>query len=235
MKATEIISHLILASTTMALLGGSILQMHAQSNSENDQRETETNLEDRHKRHEQFADRFAQKGFILLLKKYSLPSESREQLKQVIDAYLEVKDALARDDPEAADGWAIAMRKRIEIVDKEQIDGDGLKALNQHSKLMLESLQHFQHVESLDKKRSYFSHISEIAYCTVKSFELEYEDLYSLYCPLAFSGNGANWLSITSESKNPYFGMSVNNCGDISFEYLGTRKTSYISPFGRSK
>jgi hypothetical protein len=76
-----------------------------------------------------------------------------------------------------------------------------------------------QHVKDIEEKRSYFSHISEIVYCTVKSYALKDDmELYATYCPMAFDGKGAYWISETKEIKNPYFGAKMVNCGSVEEE-----------------
>lgn len=229
------IEKVIFASTTMLILIWSYSFSLAQGESESDLSEITQNVEKGHELHDSFSERFAHKGYILLSKKYNLPSASRDELKNVIGAYFEIKSALTRDDATAADHWARQMEKNIELVDKSRIEGDGLEALKQHTELLIENLQHFRHMEGLLKKRAYFSHISEIVYCSVISFALEFEQLYSLYCPTAFSGKGAFWLSTTLDARNPYLGSDGKDCPGISSEFLGTKKRTYISPFGRRK
>jgi hypothetical protein len=39
--------------------------------------------------------------------------------------------------------------------------------------------------------------------------------LYQDFCPMYNNKKGAQWLSITEEIKNPYFGSKMMNCGEI--------------------
>lgn len=39
--------------------------------------------------------------------------------------------------------------------------------------------------------------------------------IYKQYCPMAFDGKGAFWLSQSKEIMNPYFGDKMLNCGSI--------------------
>jgi len=104
----------------------------------------------------------------------------------------------------------------VSAVDKHQFTGEGEKAWQQHSSLYLEKLKELQHISGLDAKRSYFSHLSEIAYCTVKSFDLKADmELFATFCPIAFDGKGAYWLSETETIRNPYFGDKMIDCGEV--------------------
>ena len=207
----------------------------AQGEPESNFSERTQNIERGHELHERFSDRFAHKGYILLPKKYKLPKKSRLQFQDVIAAYLEMKNALTRDDTAGADRSSRQMEEYIGLIDGSQIEGDGLDALKQHTELLTENLQHLRHMNSLQKKRSYFSHISEIIYCSVKSFTLEFEQIYSVFCPVAFSGKGAFWVSTTLDGRNPYLGSVGIDCPRFSSEFIGVKKKSYVSPFGRRK
>ena len=60
------------------------------------------------------------------------------------------------------------------------------------------------------------AHISEIIYCSVKSFGLNSENgLFFDFCPMAFDKKGAYWLTDSKEIMNPYFGKKMLKCGEI--------------------
>ena len=75
-----------------------------------------------------------------------------------------------------------------------------------------------QHIKGLDNKRSYFSHISEIMYCTIKSFGLKQGNLFAIFCPMAFDGKGAYWISDSKTIQNPYLGSKMPTCGEVKEE-----------------
>ena len=39
--------------------------------------------------------------------------------------------------------------------------------------------------------------------------------VYRLRCPMAFDGRGAWWLQADRETRNPYFGAAMPECGDV--------------------
>ena len=41
------------------------------------------------------------------------------------------------------------------------------------------------------------------------------EKVYLLHCPMAFNDTGADWLSNSTEIKNPYFGSKMLTCGSV--------------------
>ena len=91
--------------------------------------------------------------------------------------YLRLKNALFQEDLEAVDKAISSMQSKIDFVNPENLDGKGLDAWENHIDLYKDKLKEMEHVKGLEKKRSYFSHISEIMYCTIKSFGLKQGNL----------------------------------------------------------
>jgi len=68
--------------------------------------------------------------------------------------------------------------------------------------------------ETCEKKRIYFSKISDQVYNIVKSAKLQNAGIYHQFCPMAFNDKGGYWLSAEAEIKNPYFGKKMLECGE---------------------
>lgn len=175
--------------------------------------------ESMHDQHESIRDNFAHQEIIILNNPYQIETAVNLNLKEVVNAYIELKNALVNDNAARADKAAAKMRQKVVAVDGSLLKGEGESAWQQHASLYSDKLAEMQHVEGLDEKRSYFSHISEIMYCTVKSFDLkEDKELYVTYCPMAFDGKGAYWIAETKEISNPYFGAKMMKCGEVKEE-----------------
>ena len=171
-----------------------------------------------HQQHNTLANDFAHKDIVILDEIYPVNEQTQIELEEVVDAYLLLKDALADDDAVAADKAIGLMLSKIKEVKPDKLDGEGLIAWKDHLTLYDDKLQEIQHVKGLEQKRSYFGHISEIMYCTIKSFGLKEGDLFAIYCPMAFDGKGAYWISDNREIKNPYMGGKMPTCGEIKEE-----------------
>lgn len=172
-----------------------------------------------HQQHESIRDNFAHQDIIILDDPYRAGKLVNQEMKEVINAYLEMKNALVNSNAPAADKAAAKMSSMVEAVDGSSLEGEGKEAWEQHASLYKDKLAEMQHVQGLEEKRSYFSHISEIVYCTVKSFELKEEmELYATYCPMAFNGKGAYWIAETDQIRNPYFGEKMMKCGEVKEE-----------------
>jgi len=171
-----------------------------------------------HKKHNRLVDNFAHKDIIILDTIYKVNDTVSERFREVVNLYLQISKALVDGNTDAVDKSVMLMIEKINAIPFEAFEGEGLLAWQQHAGLYQEKLKEMQHIEGLENKRSYFGHISEIMYCTVKSFDFQLEPLFMDFCPMAFDGKGAYWLSNSKTIQNPYFGSAMLNCGEIKEE-----------------
>ena len=69
--------------------------------------------------------------------------------------------------------------------------------------------------EDVAAQREAFSKFSNAVEAYFKS-TINAGTLYKQHCPMAFSGEGADWFSNESAIKNPYFGDKMLNCGSVT-------------------
>ncbi|ASO05799.1 MULTISPECIES: DUF3347 domain-containing protein [Arenibacter] len=172
--------------------------------------------EGRHAQHESLRDNFAHQDIIILENPFQLEKNTKNDLQEVVQAYLLLKDAFVNGDLKKIDDASAEMEQRVAAVGTSILQEYGLAAWDQHSKLYCEKLKELRHIKGLEEKRSYFSHISEVIYCTIKSFDLKDGlELYATFCPMALDGKGAYWISEDKEIRNPYYGDKMLKCGKI--------------------
>ncbi len=173
---------------------------------------------DMHKQHNSLTENFSHKDIIILEHPYKLAAATKTEMEQVIDAYLQLKDAFVKDDEQAAEKATVLMAEKVDAVVPTKLEGEGLEAWRNHQQVYEAKLKEMQHIKGLDNKRSYFSHISEIVYCTIKSFGLKQGNLFAIFCPMAFDGKGAYWISDSKTIQNPYLGSKMPTCGEVKEE-----------------
>jgi len=173
---------------------------------------------DMHAQHDSLADNFAHKDIVILDAPYQLSAPAEAKMEEVIIAYLQLKAALVKDDENAADTATELIAAKVAAVVPTELDGKGLEAWHNHQTLYEVKLKEMRHTEGLENKRSYFSHLSEITYCMIKSFGLKRGELFAVFCPMAFDRKGAYWISGSKEIQNPYFGQTMPKCGEIKEE-----------------
>ncbi|RPD51141.1 MULTISPECIES: DUF3347 domain-containing protein [Chitinophagaceae] len=136
-------------------------------------------------------------------------------LKESVDHYLHVKNALANDDAAEAGKGAEAMSASLQKVDKSLFtpeqkgayDGvaDGIK---EHAGQIAKSSG------AIAQQRQHFVTLSEHVYALAKAFGGG-RTLYHAHCPMAKNNEGAMWLSEAKEINNPYFGAQMLECGTV--------------------
>lgn len=171
-----------------------------------------------HKEHNQLANEFTHQNIVILDIAYSINDSVQILFREVVDQYLLLAEALVEGDTNKVDQSAGLLAKRVKSIPVDSFYGEGLNAWTQHAGQYEEKLKEMQHIKGLGNKRSYFAHISEIMYCTVKSFDIQAGSLYAAYCPMALDGKGAYWLTASKTIFNPYFGNEMLNCGEIKEE-----------------
>jgi len=170
---------------------------------------------DMHKQHNSLDENFSHKDIVILNQVYQPANETKAELEKVIDAYLQVKNALVKDDELATDKAVELMSEEVAAVVPTKLEGKGLEAWKNHQSLYEAKLKEMHHIKGLENKRSYFSHLSEIMYCTIKSFGLKQGNLFAIFCPMAFDGKGAYWISDSKVIQNPYLGTKMPTCGEV--------------------
>ncbi len=168
-----------------------------------------------HVGHKGLAENFAHTNIAILETKANINEASTNEFEEVINAYLQIKDALVNDNETKTDEAITIMAGKLKEVSEEKLLGEGLATWQNHQILYEAKLKEMKHIKGIENKRSYFSHISEIMYCTIKSFGLKEGDLYAVYCPMAFNNKGAYWISDSKMIQNPYMGSKMPACGTI--------------------
>ncbi len=132
---------------------------------------------------------------------YTLQSD---QASLVFDAYLKLKGALVNTDASKTAEVAQDFLKMLATQPFEDFDKDKFKG----------SLAYIAATKDVSKQRENFEELSKV----VESFldgQVASGELYKQYCPMAFDGKGAYWLSDSPEIRNPYFGDKMLKCGTV--------------------
>lgn len=124
--------------------------------------------------------------------------EIQEEASPVITAYMEIKNALVKDDSQAA------QKAAKEMMEEEEVN----HAMKNHLSSIAGSAD-------LNAQRKYFSQLSNDIYGMAKNGKLTDQALYWTHCPMAMNGEGANWLSMSEKISNPYMGQKMPGCGSV--------------------
>jgi len=118
------------------------------------------------------------------------------------NGYIKIKDALVASDSE-----------KVSILAKTFLNN--LKnEMSPSSEALFEAADSLSNALDLDTQRQAFKSVTEVLTQWIKASNKQ-ETLFVQFCPMAFKGQGATWLSRSEEIKNPYFGAMMLNCGRI--------------------
>ena len=128
-------------------------------------------------------------------------SLKNDQLNAVYQQYLLLSDALVNADLATARETSMA----LELGASALPDGEKLTGLA--TKIAAAT--------DIDVQRTLFSSLSNEMIAKVKAIGLQSGEVYIEYCPMAMNDKGASWLSNQKIVRNPYYGNSMLDCGEI--------------------
>lgn len=124
-----------------------------------------------------------------------------QNTNNLLSKYYSVKNALVNSDIKAASEAINDFQKTIKSESSFKQQDDLIMAVDMLAKS-----------SSVEKKRAVFNDVSTTMWQIVKSTDQVSQSVYYQYCPM----KKAYWLSNETSIKNPYFGSSMLNFGNIS-------------------
>lgn len=126
------------------------------------------------------------------------------QLPQLLDFYYNIKNALVADDAAVAATNAQSFIKAANTIDYETISEGNIN-------ILIKDAGKIAGTKDIKTQRTYFANFSGNMATVARSLKLTGKPVYRMYCPM----KKAYWLSNDSTIKNPYFGNSMLNCGQV--------------------
>ncbi|WP_223033355.1 efflux RND transporter periplasmic adaptor subunit [Hanstruepera marina] len=138
----------------------------------------------------------------------------QEQLKEVYNDYINLKDALVKEDSKGSSQNASSLLSNLSRVDMKLLKDE---AHNHWMPLVDEiksSATSISETSDIKSQRDHFKHLSSHLIKAVQIFGVN-EKVYVEFCPMADNNNGAYWLSKEEQILNPYFGDAMLKCGEV--------------------
>ena len=127
-------------------------------------------------------------------------SELVVQETSAIEAYMVVKDALVQTDATSAKEAANTLSSALS---EEEMEATLIEAANV-----------IANSDDVEVQRASFKTVTDGLIVSLKANGTE-DGVFVQYCPMAFDDTGANWLSLSEEIRNPYFGDMMLKCGKV--------------------
>jgi len=128
---------------------------------------------------------------------------------KIVNAYLDVKNALASDNGNVAETKA---KDLVAALSANTLSADQEKTFAKYRDKLLFDARHISSVNTVDHQREHFASLSNNMYELLKALKSNTATLYEQYCPM----KKAYWLSESQQIKNPYFGSQMPTCGKVT-------------------
>ena len=125
-----------------------------------------------------------------------------EELAIAFAHYQELKDALLVSEPAAVKEQAKALQLALKAIPE--------------AKEAAEYAQRISGTDVLDEQRGYFFFLNNNFIKLLKGAQLESGQVFVQFCPMANNGQGAYWLSMEEEIRNPYLPENMLGCGEVT-------------------
>lgn len=148
--------------------------------------------------------------------KVKLTNDAKIALQPLFKNYFSLKEHLAEDNFENALKSGKNLKDALGKVNMKYFEGksnDVWMAFDKQMKTALESANDQKKIEDF---RSQFQTISDVLIQFIEQTGPYDDVIYVQHCPMANNNQGADWLSLSKEIKNPYFGSVMLRCGEVT-------------------
>jgi len=143
-----------------------------------------------------------------------VPDDFRSNLTAAVEAYIGGKDALVESDLSSTRQFFGSFIAKLEDIGIHGLSGDGHMAWMESYEILEQHAETIIQTDNIEEARAAFRLLSDGLISAVQMFGIE-GVVYHQYCPMAFSDEGANWLSINERIQNPYLPETMPGCGEV--------------------
>lgn len=174
----------------------------------------ESNSSNEKHSHDGHQHKVSNKDIPVITAEFETDSLFQNHVDIMVHFYTHIQTALAGDDLEEASLRAKQLKNLMQENDTISYGDKGQELYSKYKTKVIELSNDIQTTDDIELQRERFENLSNIVYQLVKAAGSA-EPLYKSYCPMAFDGKGAIWLSETEDIANPYYGASMYSCGSV--------------------
>ena len=152
-----------------------------------------------------------------------VPAAFQGQLQVMVDQYLATQQALAADKFDAASAAAQAMREAFGKIDSSVLKDKASDAWRETwAKNLAQALDELVKSRDIEALRAAFKIVSDSMIGAIEQYGVPGDTaLYMVNCPMALDFKGADWLQAGKDVANPYLGLDMLKCGDVTRQLAG--------------
>ncbi|WP_166963221.1 efflux RND transporter periplasmic adaptor subunit [Yeosuana marina] len=157
-----------------------------------------------------------------MIDKSKIDMKFKQQLGDIVAAYIKLKNALVDDNSSLAQQEAKKLTYNLENTDMSLLHGDAHTIWMKFLKTLQEAANKTQNSKDIGVQRDAFLVLGKKLSEAITTLGVETEKkqpLYLEFCPMAHNNEGGYWLSYDKEIKNPYFGKAMLTCGEVKATY----------------
>jgi membrane fusion protein, copper/silver efflux system len=154
----------------------------------------------------------------------SVPAEFKRGIGTLLQDYLAIQNSLAGDDFPSAKKAGEKFASTLKGMDVSLLKGDARRFWIESLDLLKKGSDKMTAAQDIEALRSGFEPISIGMAGAVEHLGVDSKGpVYELFCPMAFNFKGAAWLQQDENTRNPYFGAQMLNCGGVRRQIKGER------------
>lgn len=144
----------------------------------------------------------------------SVTVKRSDKASAILDAYLDIKNALAEDDQSAAAKAGSQLEKHASAMDVDDIDDQS--KMKEVKEILDVVKEHGEHIaeSKMDHQREHFAMMDKDIVDLVKIVGSD-RNLYEQFCPMYDNNKGGAWLSASDKIQNPLLGSKMPKCGEV--------------------
>jgi len=135
---------------------------------------------------------------------------NNEEFEFYLNHYMDIKNALASDEFNLAQQHLHRFMNFFE---------EGKGDLAPEAVEIRGLLQRMHLSENIEDFRKHFMDLSNRMIVLLEAEKTLNQKVFLQFCPMANNNQGASWLSLSEQIKNPYFGSSMLDCGNVLESY----------------
>lgn len=151
-------------------------------------------------------------ALILILIVSAMSSAQTTSLQNILNVYLQVKDALVEGDARLAADRAGKLFASIYEMANTTSPASEKESFNKVKDKLLKAATNISKTINIETQRAIFANLSTGMWELITAGHRESRQVYYQYCPM----KKAYWLSIDADIRNPYYGETMLTCGSIS-------------------
>src|SRR3990172_5167392 len=132
-----------------------------------------------------------------------------QYLQKIITDYLNVKNALTKDNGDTARTAANSLSAEFKNVSVEMFPTEQKNIWLKYYEELTNVASNIGSTTDISEQREQFKDLSSNFYELLKEMKINSVDLFYQYCPMA----DAYWISEKSKISNPYMGKKMPTCG----------------------